>query len=676
MSGAAGGPAAAPARLALAGARRYASVHDAARMHDMVPMPMAIAQGPAAGRHRRSIATVSLSGSLPEKLEAAASVGFDDVEIFENDLLTFSGTPGDIRLIAEGLGLGICCFQPFRDFEAMPDAQRARNLDRAERKFDVMQALGTDLLLVCSNVQPACIDDPARAAADLAEMAERAGRRGLRVGYEALAWGRHVNRWRQAWEIVRRGDHPALGLIVDSFHTLAVDDDPTDLALVPADKLFFIQLADAPRLAMDVLQLSRHHRNLPGQGQLDVAGFTRYALASGYAGPLSLEIFNDEFRSASARFTARDGLRSLILTEAEARPGVAAVALPPPPRFHGVEFLEFAVDDASRRQLAAMLEMLGFRHAGHHRSKDVDLYRQGDVNLVLNAEQDSAASEHFQLHGPSVCALALKVEQADAAIARAAALLCPEWQDPVGAGERHIPAVRAPDGTLVYLVETQTDQGPIYQDDFVLADRATKEAGIFQVDHVAQALPHGQMDAFVLFYRAVFGLRPEALFELPDPYGLIRSRAMVSAERSIRLPLNISESRETATGRFVSAFSGAGVHHIAFATDDIRRCVAAILARGGELLPIPANYYDDLAARFDLDDGKLAELRRLNLLYDRDEHGEFLHAYTAAFAQRFFFEIVERQGYQAFGAPNAAVRMAAQAEYRATGSIATQILTL
>jgi 4-hydroxyphenylpyruvate dioxygenase len=174
----------------------------------------------------------------------------------------------------------------------------------------------------------------------------------------------------------------------------------------------------------------------------------------------------------------------------------------------------------------------------------------------------------------------------------------------------------------------------------------------------------------------VFGLQPEALFELPDPYGLIRSRAMVSADRSIRLPLNISESRETATGRFVSAFSGAGVHHIAFATDDIRRCVSAILARGGELLPIPANYYDDLAARFDLDDARLAELQRLNLLYDRDEHGEFLHAYTAAFAQRFFFEIVERQGYQAFGAPNAAVRMAAQAEYRATGTIATQILTL
>ena len=101
----------------------------------------------------KSIATVSLSGTLPEKLEAAAAIGFDGVEIFENDLLTYDGSPEDVRAIADGLGLTITIFQPFRDFEAMPEPQRRRNLDRAERKFDVMQALGTDLLLVCSNVE-------------------------------------------------------------------------------------------------------------------------------------------------------------------------------------------------------------------------------------------------------------------------------------------------------------------------------------------------------------------------------------------------------------------------------------------------------------------------------------------------------------------------------------------
>lgn len=186
-------------------------------------------------RLRKSIASVSLSGSLPEKLEAAAAVGFDGVEILENDLLSFDGSPADVRRIAAGLGLAILVYQPFRDFEAMPEPQRLRNLDRAERKFDVMQELGTDLMIAFSNTQPGALNDDARAAADLAEMAERAARRGLRVCYEGLSWARHVNRWRHAWKIVQQAYHPALGLMVDSFHTLSLGDDPSGIAQVPGD---------------------------------------------------------------------------------------------------------------------------------------------------------------------------------------------------------------------------------------------------------------------------------------------------------------------------------------------------------------------------------------------------------------------------------------------------------
>ena len=588
----------------------------------------------------KSIATVSLSGTLPEKLEAAAAIGFDAVEIFENDLLTYDGSPEDVRAIADSLGLAIAIFQPFRDFEAMPEPQRSRNLDRAERKFDVMQALGTDLLLVCSNVQPAAMNDPARAAADLAEMAERAHLRGLRVGYEALAWGRHVNRWRQAWNIVQSANHPALGLIVDSFHTLALGDDPSGIALLPVDKLFFVQLADAPTLSMDVLSWSRHFRNFPGQGHLQVADFLRAALACGYLGPLSLEIFNDEFRAAPARLIARDGLRSLRLVEAEA----GATALPPPPIFNGVEFIEFAVDEEAGRRLGETLRSLGFHCAGRHRSKSVDLFRQGSINIVLNAEQDSAASEHFQLHGPSVCAMALRVDNAARAVQRAETLLCPKWHERIGAGERSIPAVRAPDGTLLYLVQPDPSGRSIYQDDFRLFPEEPPPPLLRNIDHVAQALPVGRMDNFVLFYRAVFGFVPEQLWEIADPYGLVRSRTMVSADGSVRLPLNISESRQTATGRFVTTFAGAGVHHIALATENIEHTLRQLKARGARILSIPGNYYEDLAARWGLDDALIAQLQDADLLYDRDDDGEYLHAYTDTFDDRFFFEIVERRG--------------------------------
>ncbi len=614
----------------------------------------------------KSIATVALSGTLPDKLEAAAAVGFDGVEIMESDLLSFDGSPADVRRICEGLGLAIYLYQPFRDFEAMPEPQRSRNMDRAERKFDVMQALGTDLTLVCSNTQAATIDDDARAAADLTEMAERAARRGLRIGYEALSWARHVRLWGHAWRIVLMADHPALGLIVDSFHTLSLGDDPSGIAGVPGERLFFVQMADAPKLSMDVLSWSRHFRNFPGQGDLDVTGFMRAVLASGYGGPLSLEVFNDDFRSAPARLVARDGLRSLILNEAEASDGAG---LPAAPVLDGYEFVEFAVDEAAGRELAGFLQTLGFRHAGRHRSKAVDLYRQGDVCLVLNAEQDSAAAEHFQLHGPSVCAMAIRVDDAARALERARELLCPEWQERIGAGERRIPAVRAPDGTLIYLIQPEGSSHSFWEDDFELLPDVGEPAGLDSIDHVVLALPAGRMATYVLFWRGVFGLVPQPQLDTPDPYGLVQSRALVSPNGKVRLVLNASESRATSTGRFVSAYSGAGVHHVAFSSTDIERTAKDYAARRASLLTVPANYYDDLSARWGLADEALSALQMRGLLYDRDGAGEFWHLYTGAFHDRFFFEAVQRRAdYSGFGAANAPVRAAAQARHYSVGT--------
>lgn len=612
----------------------------------------------------KSIATVCLSGSLLDKLEAAASAGFDGVEIFENDLLTFDGTPAEVRQQCEELGLAITLFQPFRDFEAMPDPQRKRNLDRAERKFDTMAALGTDLLLVCSNVQAAAINDPARASADLHEMAERAAQRGLRLCYEALAWGQHVNRWHQAWDIVRQADHPALGLCLDSFHTLALGDDLASLAgQVPPEKIFFLQLADAPKLSMDALSWSRHHRLFPGQGELPVARFLQDLLATGWSGTLSLEVFNDEFRAAPSRRIARDGLRSLTLLE----DAVGLVPLPTLPKLSGIEFVEFALDRPTREELGGFLGGLGFHLAGQHRSKDVELWRNGTANLVLNAEPDSAASERFEQRGASVCAMAFRVDDPARVVARAEALAYPVWRERIAEGERRIPAIRAPDGTLVYLVEDPAAGArPIWEDDFHLEPAQENPNAFNGIDHAAQALEPGMMDSFTLFYRALFGLESEALWELPDPFGLVRSRAMVSPDGSLRLPLNVSESTRTGTGSFVSALAGAGVHHICFAAPDAQAVLRKTYASQTPLLEIPENYYEDLGARFGLEDAELEALRNHHLLYDRDASGGvFRHAYTRQFRDRVFFEIAERaDGYTGFGAANAAVRMAAQRRFR------------
>ncbi len=632
---------------------------------------------------RRSIATVSLSGTLTEKLEAAAAARFDAVEIFENDLLFYDGTPRQVRGQASDLGLKISLYQPFRDFEGVSDEQFRRNLDRAERKFDVMQELGATMMLVCSNAQANAIDDDACAAAQLRELAERAGKRGLAIGYEALAWGTHVKTYGHVWRIVRQAAHPHLGVILDSFHSLALGDDPAGILQIPADRIFFVQLADAPRLSMDVLSWSRHFRCFPGQGDFDVAGFLHAALKAGYAGPISLEIFNDDFRASPTRATALDGMRSLLFLEeqvrqrmgqeAESAPPRAARRVdlfdpPPVPVFDGAAFLEFAVDGKAHDGLAAYIQAMGFRRAGRHRSKDVSLFRQGEVNLVLNAEHDSFAHSYFLMHGPAICAIGLKTQDDMQAFSRAESFACTRYDGRVGPNELHIPAIRALDGGLIYFVGDRPGQPGPLETDFVIEPVGAGDGGIGlqAVDHLAQALPAGQLDSWILFYRAILGLEPAEALDLADPYGLVRSRAMASRNRKLRLPLNISESRNTATARAAASFAGPGIHHIAFACMDIFATAEHLRRNRVPVLAIPANYYDDLAARLDLSDDLLDRLRQNNMLYDRVGQGEYFQIYTEPFADRFFFEIIERRGgYDLYGAANAAVRMAAQAQRRA-----------
>src|SRR5437773_8743733 len=194
-------------------------------------------------------------------------------------------------------------------------------------------------MLVSSNISPASLGGIDRAAADFRELGEGAAARGLRVGFEALAWGRHVNDYRDAWEIVRRADHASVGVILDSFHALAPSFPVRAIESIPADKIFLVQLADAPKLGLDVLSWSRHFRCFPGLGDLPVAGFMEAVLAAGDAGPLSLEIFNDQFRAGSAVRTATDGLRSLILLEDQLGKGasrVPATTLQPKANSRGV----------------------------------------------------------------------------------------------------------------------------------------------------------------------------------------------------------------------------------------------------------------------------------------------------------------------------------------------------
>jgi 4-hydroxyphenylpyruvate dioxygenase len=615
---------------------------------------------------KTSIATVSVSGELDEKLAAIADAGFDGVEIFENDLLVFDKAPREVGRMVRDRGLEITLFQPFRDFEGMPEPQRGRTFDRAERKFDIMQELGTDLVLVCSNVSPIALGGLDRAAADFHELGERAAKRGLRVGYEALAWGRHIHDHRDAWEIVRRADHPNIGLILDSFHTLARKIDVNSIRSIPKEKIFIVQLADAPLIDMDLLYWSRHYRNMPGEGDLAVTDFTRAVAATGYDGYFSLEIFNDQFRGGSTRSIAVDGKRSLIYlgdqvirSEPDAKIGTAAM----PDRSHveAVAFVEFAADAEDGADIVALLRTLGFRLQARHRSKSVALFQQGDIRIVINTEKTGFASAWFHIHGTSAYAVGLKVGDAQAAVERAVALGAEAFQQPVGPEELPIPAIVGPGGGLCYFLDDSSDFAGVWHSEFIAEEDPSPIAtGLDRIDHIAQTVRYDELLTAVLFYTSLLDVEKSAMVDIIDPSGVVRSQVVASPSGTFRVTLNGAENHRTFAGRFIAENFGSSIQHIAFETDDIFATAAALTENGFVPLSITRNYYDDIEARFGLEPDVADRLRDANILYDRDEHGEYFQLYSPVHGEGFFFEIVERRGYRGYGAPNAIFRIAAQ----------------
>jgi len=615
---------------------------------------------------RTSIATVSLGGSLREKLEAASRAGFEGVEIFESDILVHDGTPTDVGRMARDLGLEIIALQPFRDFEGMPEPRRSRGFERAKRKFQLMNELGTQNLLVCSNVSPHAIGGIDRAAADLRELGELAKTAGVNIGFEALCWGRFIWDYRDAWEAVRRADHPNVGVILDSYHTLAVKLPVDAIRSIPADRITFVQVADAPRIEMDVLQLSRHFRCFPGQGDFDIASFMGALADTGYNGWISHEIFNDRFRMASPRQIARDGERSLIFMSGKVRGGAP---LPAPTPTEGLAFIEFSVSETEGAELSRLFGAMGFALAGRHKSKEVEWWRQGEINLVINTDPDGFAHSHYVTHGPSVVAIGLKVGDAKRQLERAKALLANEFRQAVGEGELEIPSIRGVGGSLIYFLDAGEELARVWEVEFDAVDDAPGRADLVRVDHLAQTIPFDELLSWRLFYLSIFDFVKTPQVDVVDPAGLVESQVLYSPNRAVQIALNSSQARQTQSNRFIDEYFGAGVQHIAFEAPNIFDAVERMRDAGVALLPIPENYYDDLEARFDLDPDIADKLRALNILYDEDEHGRYFQVYTRVFADRFFFEIVSRDNYTGFGAPNAPVRLAAQARLSLPPSI-------
>ncbi|MCW2134770.1 bifunctional sugar phosphate isomerase/epimerase/4-hydroxyphenylpyruvate dioxygenase family protein [Arthrobacter sp. VKM Ac-2550] len=610
---------------------------------------------------RTSIATVCLSGTLEEKMHACANAGFDGIEIFEQDLLVSPHSPEEIRGLANQLGLSLDLYQPFRDFEGVPEELLAENLYRAEAKFRLMQTLGMDLMLLCSNVGTATIDDDDLAAAQLRRLGDLAARYGIRIAYEALAWGTFVNDFEHAMRIVDLADHPNIGTCLDSFHILSRGWNPAGIEKIPAEKIFFVQLADAPQLSMDILSWSRHYRVFPGEGAWELDKFMGHLVRSGYNGPVSLEIFNDVFRQADEERTAVDAMRSLIWLEErtsvhlletdgpDARFPMQLATLPQVAEPTGFNFAEVKAENTEHVQ--QVLSQLGFTFRGRHRTKPVQLWTQGQARIIIN-EQQARGLE------PTIAALAFDVEDPLVAASRALQLKATAVPRQSQANEAVLQAIKAPDSTEIFLCEATPDGTAAWTDEFATDGAARSGQNLItHIDHVNLAQPWQHFDESVLFYESTLSLAPRPSTEVPSPVGLVRSQVMRTEDGKVRLALNIAPLVMEQPG---PSAESAYPQHIAFACTDLIALARNAVANGLEFLKIPANYYADLQARFRLAPDLLATLQELNLLYDRDDQGEFLHFYTATVGS-VFFEVVERRNsYDGYGAPNAPVRLSAQ----------------
>jgi 4-hydroxyphenylpyruvate dioxygenase len=255
-------------------------------------------------------------------------------------------------------------------------------------------------------------------------------------------------------------------------------------------------------------------------------------------------------------------------------------------------------------------------------------------------------------------------------MARAESLGVVSFRQKVAHGELEIPAIRGVGGSLLYFLERKAPLGEVWEREFSAVVDGDRGGPLLRIDHIAQSMHYDEMLSWLLFYESIFDLKRQPQQHIADPAGLVQSQALAGADDSLRFVLNGSAATCTLSARFLSEFFGSGVQHVAFATDDIFAAAAQMRARGLNLLDIPANYYDDLEAKYAFEPATIAPMRNRHILYDRDENGDFFHTYTPIFADRFFFEIVERRNYRGFGAVNAPIRLAAQTrELRPTSTL-------
>jgi 4-hydroxyphenylpyruvate dioxygenase len=318
----------------------------------------------------------------------------------------------------------------------------------------------------------------------------------------------------------------------------------------------------------------------------------------------------------------------------------------------GFEFVEYTAPDPEL--LRTLFERMGFPIVARHRSKNVTLHRQGDVNFVINAEPGSFGQRFAQQHGPSACAMGFRVKDAARAFKRAVELGATPVSNPVGPMELNIPAIEGIGGSIIYLVDRYGDR-TIYDVDFVPVAQSgsLRSTGLQVIDHLTHNVKRGNMDKWAGFYEKLFSFRQIRYFDIEGKKTGLFSKAMTSPCGKIRIPINESQDDKSQIEEYLREYRGEGIQHIALATDDIYATVDQLRRNGIEFQDTPDTYYEGVDARVHGHRESLDELARRRILIDGSaKEGILLQIFTKNVIGPIFFEIIQRKGNEGFGEGN------------------------
>lgn len=460
---------------------------------------------------------------------------------------------------------------------------------------------------------------------------------------------------------------PSFYVTINSKNILMDGSQPSLINQIPLSLIDHVQLTDISKYISSEDQISNLSELLPNEGVLDLKSFIKIFLKKNFKG--SISVANNNILNNKANLI-KDANRAFVsvfddVVSSDISLDNLNLKIPPKINLNGFEFLEFTVFGEDHTSLVKMLKKLSFRKERIHKTKNVELWRQGSINILINFEKNSFAEQVYLKNGPSICDIAIKVKDAIQTIDRAKKLGIKEHSQSVSVGELKIPAIKGVDGSVIHFIDQKSNLFQLWNLDFnFLNPEPTQPSGLRSIDHISQTMKEEEMRSWLFFYLSNFNMYKTTQLDLVSSKGIIKSQAISSPEGEVRLNLNGSNNSQTIAGSFMTNKTGSSIQHIAFNTDDIFETVNILSENKFPFLQIDKKYYSQLQNKYDLDEKTLNNLKRNNILYDKNEFGEFFQIYSEPIFTGFFFEIVQRkQNYKGYGESNATHRIKSLQNY-------------